>query len=312
MKKVNFNQLKSVKTPENWVESAIKIPQRNKKKPLYLNPYIIASAACFIFCCALCAVVFSNFGIDMPTPIAPTKSTYTSASVVTDGTPPFSNPSVIPTIHNPITEIIPSASLQQQTGSEQKSTNSSDSQNGNVQGSTSKNPSNSQSVVTNPEPSETGGGSGSNSSSTDGTDTPITEPTQIVTEPIELPTVIPTPTEPDEPQIVDPTGAGSGENFAFPIYFYWSTDVCGIFEEDNYRVYCHIMSADGQSFTEKFTSEERASFSYSPEGIIVQYNPLSKGLHLKTGNYYLTFYDNYGHSYTYYAYLGYQSVYIYI
>ena len=72
------------------------------------------------------------------------------------------------------------------------------------------------------------------------------------------------------------------------------------------------MTAAGQTFTEKFSWAERAAYDYSLGGIIVQYNPLEKGLHLNPGNYYLTFYDNCGHSYTCSAYLGDQPVIIYI
>ncbi|MGN1432562.1 MAG: hypothetical protein ACI4XI_02570 [Ruminococcus sp.] len=314
MKKVNFNQLKSVKTPENWIENAIKIPQKNKKKPVYLNPYIIASAACFVFCCALCAVVFLNFGIDNPIPVAPVKSSGTSVSDVTDSTTPSSNLSVIPTISNPIINNIPTATAasQQQTGSVQKSTNPSGQTNETVQGSTGKNSSASQSVVTNPEPTEIKEGSNSNTSNTDRPaipDTPETEPTQPVTDPTEPPTVIPTPTEPGIPPI-QPTISGSDEKFTSSIYFCFSSylpEEC----EDESEYYCHIMSASGQTFAEKFSSVEKATVVFTQDGITVQYNPYNKGLRLKTGNYYLTFYDNYGNSYTYYAYLGNQSVYIY-
>ena len=314
MKKVNFNQLKSVKTPENWIENAIKIPQKNKKKPADLNPYIIASAACFVFCCALCAVVFANFGIDNPTPVAPVKSSGTSAFNVTDSTTPSSNLSVIPTIPNPIINNIPSATAasQQQTGSGQKSTNPSDSTKETVQESTGNTPSDSQSVVTNPKPIETGGSSSGSSSNANSPstkpDTPITDPTQPVTDPTEPPTTIPAPTEPGIPPLEESTTVGSGEKFTSSIYFCFSSEVCA--EESEY--YCHIMSASGQTFSEKFSSVEKADVTCTLEGITVQYNPYSKGLRLRTGNYYLTFYDEYGHSYTYYAYLGNQSVYVYL
>lgn len=315
MKKVNFNQLKSVKTPDNWIENAIKIPHKNKKKPIYLNPYIISSAACFIFCCALCAVVFANFGTDMPNPIAPVESSSTSVSDISDGKTPSSNPSLIPTIPNPITEIIPPFATQQQTGSGHKSTNPFSAKNGTVQGSTGKSPSNSQCVVTKPGPSETSGGSSNNSGSTERPtipDTPTTVPTQAVTDPPESPSTTPIPTDPWIPPVPETTEGGSGKYFADSINFYFAPGTSGGFVEDNYRVYCHIMSAAGQSFTEKFTWEERATVSYTPNGITAQYNPLGKGLRLNPGNYYLTFYDNYGNSYTYSAYLGDQPVFIYI
>lgn len=306
MKKVNFNQIKSVKTPENWIVNVINIPRKNKKKPAYLNPYIIASAACFIFCCALCAVVFLNFGIDNPNPVALAKSSGTSAFDVTDSTTPSSNLSVIPTIPNPITNNISSATTQQQTGSGQKSTNPSDTKKGNEQISMGKNPSNPHSVVTNPEPNETSGGSNSNTSSTKRPaipDTPITNPTQGVTDPTEPPTVIPTPTQPEEPPFEEPS-----IEFVSTIYFYYSSDVCADYGD----YYCHIESESGESYSQKFSSAEKANVAFTYDGIAVQYNPASKGIYLDKGLYYLTFYDNYGHSYTYSAYLGNESVYIYL
>lgn len=303
MKKVNFNQLKSVKTPENWIENAIKIPQKNKKKPAYLNPYIIASAACFIFCCALCAVVFSNFGVDMPTPIAPTKSSGATVSAVTDSTTPSSNLSVIPTIPNPITNNIPSASTQQQTGSEQKSTNPSGSIKETVKGSTGKNPSSPQGVVTNPEPSETSGGSNSNTSSTKRPaipDTPGIQPTQGVTDPTEPPTIIPVPTQPEEPPFEEPS-----INFVSSVYHYLPKYESAEYEE----YYCHIESESGKSYSERFSEKERATLILTSEGKRkLQYIPINKGIYLEKGMYYVTFYNKSGTSAKQLVYLGNESV----
>lgn len=310
MKKVNFNQLKSVKTPENWIENTIKIPKKNKKKPVYMNPYVIASAACFVFCCALCAVVFSYIGTDTPAPIAPIKSSETFTSDVTDSTTPSSNLSIIQTIPNPITDIISSFQTQRQTGSEQKSTNPSDSTKATIQDGTDESPSNSQSVVTSQNPSETGGNSSDNTGNSDNPtipDIPETIPTQPVTDPTEPNTDAPEYTEPGIPPSEESTIEGSDESFTSSIYFHYSPEICTGDEE----YYCHIVSAAGQPFSVKYSSTERATVAYTSDGIKIQYNPYGKGLYLHTGYYYLTFYDNYGFSYTCYAYLGNQSVYIY-
>lgn len=307
MKKVNFNQLKDVKTPENWIENATKIPQKNKIKPTFLNPYIIASAACFIFCCALCAVVFLKFGVDMPNPIAPIKSSGTSVSEVTNSTSPSSNLSAIPTIPNPIINNIPTAAAtsQQQTGSVQKSTNSSDLIYGTGQGTTGKNPTNSQGIVTDPESPKTTASSG-NTGSTDVPEPSITNPAPPKTDPIEEITTSPYPFEPETPPIEEPC-----ENFTSTIYFYHSEHSSGSFEED-VKYYCHIESENGESYSQMFSSAEIAVVTHTYEGFTVKYNPGSKGIDLNKGVYYLTFYDERGHSYKYSAYLGNQSVHIYL
>ena len=61
-----------------------------------------------------------------------------------------------------------------------------------------------------------------------------------------------------------------------------------------------------------FSSAEIAVVTHTYEGFTVKYNPGSKGIDLNKGVYYLTFYDERGHSYKYSAYLGNQSVHIYL
>lgn len=287
MKKVNFNKLKSVKTPENWIENAVKIPKRNKKKPIYLNPYLIASAACFVFCCVLCAVIFLSFGTDMPAPIVSAK---------------LSGSSVLPTVLNPITDTIPPVISQQPTGSDQKSNKQTDAKNGTETGRKTKNSPNSQSAVTNHEPSESKGNSSGNTSNSGGStipDTPVTEPTHSVSKPTVQPT-----TE----HGISPTEDSSKE-FVDSIYFCFNS-FAEEGKEDEF--YCHITSESGQAYSQKFSSVEKAAFSHTAQGIALEYNPFSKGLHLMKGTYNLTFYDKNGSTFTYSAYLGYQPVFIYL
>lgn len=65
MKKVNFNQLKNVKTPENWIENAINIPDKKNNAPFYFRPRFIATAASVVLCCALSLLIFTNIGSDL-------------------------------------------------------------------------------------------------------------------------------------------------------------------------------------------------------------------------------------------------------
>ena len=43
MRKVNFNALKNVAVPDSWVEKALHA--KPKKKPIFLRPYFIGTAA---------------------------------------------------------------------------------------------------------------------------------------------------------------------------------------------------------------------------------------------------------------------------
>ena len=61
--KPNFNQLKSVKTPESWVENALKIPSEQKKPlPLFFRPAIIGTAAGVAFAAVLGVLLFMTLG----------------------------------------------------------------------------------------------------------------------------------------------------------------------------------------------------------------------------------------------------------
>ena len=48
----DFSQLKSVKTPENWIETAVNIPQKKKPLPFILRSYVIGTAASLVIVAA--------------------------------------------------------------------------------------------------------------------------------------------------------------------------------------------------------------------------------------------------------------------
>lgn len=299
MKKLNFNQLKSVKTPENWIESAINIPQKNKKKPVYLNIYLIASAACFVFCCALCAVIFSNFGVDVPAPIASQKSTTSANSKTIDESTLPSIPSIISTLPNSIAEAIESAI--------QKNTDIPDS------------------VVTKPSSSSSLNNIDSytkpSSSSTINSTEKYTKPTKPATEPPEptnspvIPDTQPVPTE--GPAIVDSTTEQqTTAPIAEPSYYYIESiyfdakanNSSFAFGND---IYCHIESKSGQSYSLMYSSKEKTTVKSTSSGLSASFNPFEKNIFLPKGEYYVKFYDKYGHSVQKLVHLGDNSVCIY-
>ena len=55
MRKVNFNALKNVAVPESWVEKALHA--KPKKKPIFLRPYFIGTAASVVVVSAVVVVV---------------------------------------------------------------------------------------------------------------------------------------------------------------------------------------------------------------------------------------------------------------
>ena len=88
--KPNFNQLKSVKTPESWVENALKIPTEQKKPlPLFFRPAIIGTAAGVALAAVLGVLLFMTLGRNS----IPVRPSVQSTSVSQDNTTPtFTTP----------------------------------------------------------------------------------------------------------------------------------------------------------------------------------------------------------------------------
>ena len=58
----DFSQLKSVKTPENWIETAINILQKKKPLPFILRPYVIGTAASLVIVAAAVLTILLSSG----------------------------------------------------------------------------------------------------------------------------------------------------------------------------------------------------------------------------------------------------------
>lgn len=58
----DFSQLKSFKTPENWIEAAINIPKKKKPSPFILRPYVIGTAASLVIVAAAVLTILLSSG----------------------------------------------------------------------------------------------------------------------------------------------------------------------------------------------------------------------------------------------------------
>ncbi len=311
MKKVNFNQLKNAKTPESWIENAINIPQRNKKFiPFYLKPYFIASAASVVLCCALSLFVFANLGNDVSVlPVSnPTDSitstqnlsnpsdlnadsssqAITGNGIAQGTTDPFGNLIFL----QPVTEPNENNNSQNNSGSKGNlGAAIQPSSNGNTNHSKPYTPTSG----LNTEPPE-------EPVTAKPTSVPSVKPTQ---KPTQMPTQVQTavPIVPETTQCTEPSPETLP--FTYDIFFLPShnTDF-----NLSGNVYCHVEPKNGFGCTESFTDEELCTRKGSGSSIRFLYNPSEKyGDYIAMGDYYITFYDNSGHSITRLCYLGYGS-----
>lgn len=320
MKKVNFNQLKSVKTPESWVDRAINIPKEKKKIPLYRNPYIIASVACFVFCCALCSVIFASFNVNFTPMTAPPKPNSTSNTAPDGSTPPFTNPSFPAIIQgnsangedftNPLQNLFPFA-----TGP----------------ASASLRPSNApslpgqKSTATVPKGSEASSATGGSTGATGGTVAPTEpdNPSQPITEPPEAPTIEPTiepETDPEEPEVTLPweptTESPTMEGNPSEACEYYMGAISLILSDKsdfdiNSNIYCHIESTSGEQYSARYSNSELAYYKNTGKRV-VYFPPIHKGIYIDINkDYFVTFYDSKGNSRTFLVYLGNISVTVY-
>lgn len=70
MDNFNFDKLKSVKTPESWIENAVNIPNRKRKTvPFYFKAYAVGSAAAFVVLTAVLLTLL--FHTDGGSPVKP-------------------------------------------------------------------------------------------------------------------------------------------------------------------------------------------------------------------------------------------------
>ena len=307
MNKLNFNELKNIKTPEDWIEKVVNIPMENKKpKHFYLSQYFIGSVACLVVCCVISLVLFFKFS-DIPTiPVSPVVHTTENSQSTSQST----------YFENQITDDTVSSNSVSQENNE--SGNNTDFQNGGLtqlpstfQSTTQGNTTSTQSTTVNDngtvatEPCEKPTQSPTQGSTQTQTQSPTQKPTDDsihqeamtipgYTEPNlpEPPTDLPWFDDPSEP----PT-----EGFASPYYsgvISISLDENGKFSKSD-NLYCHIKSYSGYVHTDTNNSTTIMTIWNNNGQFVAEYNPTSKGLSLATGYYYIIICDDYGNSVDY-------------
>ena len=66
MKDFDFSQYQQLKTPEEWIETALKIPQKKKAPLFFLRPAVIGAAAALVITAAVLLTLRFQFGANPP------------------------------------------------------------------------------------------------------------------------------------------------------------------------------------------------------------------------------------------------------
>lgn len=312
MNKLNFNELKNIKTPEDWIEKAVNIPKENKKsKYFYLSQYFIGSVACLVACCAISLVMFFKFS-DMPEiPISPAIKVTENSQFIPQST----------YFDNQITDDTDSSSTSQENNESGNNTDFKDStqNSGLIQLPTAFQSTTQGNTPPTQKPTENNSGTVATEPSENPSQSPTTpSPTQGATQsPTQLPTQKPTDsstniegntkpdyTEPnlpepptDLPWIDEPTQGGASPNYSGAISIY--LDENGKFSRSE-KLYCHIKNYNtGYTYTDTNSSVTLMTIWNNNGLFVAEYSPMSKGLSLASGYYYITICDDYGNSVEY-------------
>ncbi|MBQ2358125.1 MAG: hypothetical protein II395_05210, partial [Ruminococcus sp.] len=60
MTEKDFRQLKDLRTPEEWIENALLIPQKKTKQPFLFRPSVIGAAASLLIIATAALTLFLN------------------------------------------------------------------------------------------------------------------------------------------------------------------------------------------------------------------------------------------------------------
>lgn len=308
MKKINFNSLKNVSTPEKWIETALNIPQKKKAIPFYLKTYFLATAASVILCCALSLLIFMGTGTS--TGVLPASKATDPASSSVQSTYPDGSQynqqggytELVTNSSGEVIDIIINSDAPPVTEPKESDL---------PQGTNASSPSG-----TNPAQ----GVNPSSASGSSGTDSPLPPVTgaphsteKPTSKPVRPSSVLPTIST-ELPYVADVSASqsvpGAGEEgFKNSIIFVPS----GNTEFDlSGKIYCHIEDPDYGSFTAIDSPHEKCTKLYYQNRLCASYNPFNKlGLQYSYKNYYVTFYDSKGHSISASCYLGKSDCFVY-
>ena len=98
----DFRQLKDLRTPEEWIENALLIPQKKNKPPFLFRPSVIGAAASLLIIAAAALTLFLNLRqLSEPTPqtvlqtVTPTDTSATAKETVHTTQPATTQPTAV-------------------------------------------------------------------------------------------------------------------------------------------------------------------------------------------------------------------------
>lgn len=285
MKDMNFNNLKNLKAPENWIENAINIPQAESKQKspvIFRYTRVIAAVACLVLVCTVSLVLFFT----RDTNILPIDPDYTQSENVTNN---------------------------------DDNSNAQEEQNGKNSHKNDKKPTNNGDAPLEDETSEHGE---STSKSEDATTTKPPKETQKPNKPTQNPSATepsddtedppdPPYEEPSDPsweepseeptESIDPGSPPEAPPGSISAVF--STFIPKS-EYTGGNVYCKIIDSNGNLLGDSnlYSREHRASVAgYTKDSYLLEYNASSKGVVTQPGYYTCYFYDSNGKVYSSYS-----------
>lgn len=266
MKKLNFNSLRAISVPEEWMQNVLKIPQHCERKKRIGSAgvrRIVALAACLVIVGVISVPLYVFRNYDSLLPIVPSSQTATAPNGSSGSDYQTLSPSDNSGFADPTEKVTENSDGENKTDSSEIPTQSYTSTT--EFGSTAdKDPTEPFTVATNP-------------------------PAPIRPEP-----TIPPPTKPINTQDTQPnTGA----------YVQMVPSCTGTYMPDGMstdtdsRVYCRLYDNLGNSVGDPnlYSAEHIAKEIYMPNGnIFVSYDPTEKGLKLHKGTYNFCFYTDRG------------------
>ena len=270
MRKVNFNALKNVSAPESWVEKALHA--KPKKKPIFLRPYFIGTAASVVVVSAVILTLLIHSGWNTPLP---------------SKTDIFVQPSTVAVTENDETTMDNSATQEKVETTSREAVSY-------TQGETSTTAASITSTETDPlekgilyptQGTQTTNPIPSNPTAvaTDPVVTTAPQPSQPVEEPAEAETTAPAPQKPPlritdvenevpSSELDDLEGDYDG-NLSLCFYQYL---------DGSESIYCHII-CNGTECGELYSDDEKMIVTDSERGIAT-YCPLSHGISISYGS----------------------------
>ena len=269
MRKVNFNALKNVAVPESWVEKALHA--KPKKKPIFLRPYFIGTAASVAVVTAVVLTLLIRSGGNSP--ISPKIDLFIQPSTVAvteNNETTMDNSATQEKAETTSSETVPFTQAVSSAAAETATSTETDPPETGIPHPTQG------TQTTNPVPSNP------TAVATDPVVTTAPQPSQPVEEPAEAETTAPTPQKPPlritdvehlTPAFEDDIAGDYDGNLSLRFFQYL---------DGSESIYCHII-CNGSEFGELYSDDEKMIVTDSERGIAT-YCPLSHGISISYGS----------------------------